>query len=875
MKSNSHSDDLSNGSDPFSQTLRDSLVSQPLPTASSDLRAALLARLDQPAVTPVSLSPAVAARRRTFFQRAAIALVGTAAAIMAAVIWQRPAGSVLSWSDLSEPQPSAVSSRGNLPADPAAASTLQGHSLLPDLYGDVSGAGESARSETRTVTRTDLASLEEEVDSKFYSTRLPESYGERNESAPYGNMPAKGPAGPVVTTAPGIEAAEYSLAEKKEALVPESKDRPTTWDRRVKERELTPSADDQLQRTGDNSGGAATAVPALGTAASKRLSVIAGTSVSGDRPSPATDSAPYSGPSGGIAGSGKEAPSEAQLQQLAKREEEVRRDTKSLTDLAIKDAEKNSGDWYEQRGKGIDRLSTLDAKAVELTVRTGEAKNEPADEDRHFRYIAPGVQTGEQYAKIIENHFKAPTTQEEALSTFAIDVDTASYANVRRFLNNGQLPPPDAVRIEELVNYFKYKYPQPKGDTPFSVNLEMADCPWQPGHKLLRVGLQGKEIHKAERPPSNIVFLVDTSGSMTDASKLALLKQSFTLMVGELNENDKVTIVTYAGNAGLRLPPTRGDQKETIIAAIEGMQSGGSTHGSAGIELAYEHAAAQFIKDGTNKVILATDGDLNVGVTDDAELIKLITKKAETGVYLTVLGVGTGNLKDAKMEQLADSGNGIYAYLDSVREARKVLVEQMSGSLVTIAKDVKIQVEFNPKHIQGYRLLGYENRVMANQDFRNDAKDAGEIGAGHSVTAIYEVALVGAEGVKKVSGETLRYQRPIEKPALEPTKEGMSDELLMVRLRYKQPEATKETEATELKFPLKDKGGNFNSASGEFQFASAVAAFGLVLRGSEYRGSANLSAVAEIAGAATSEDPNGHRAEFLDMVRKAKTLRGN
>ena len=519
----------------------------------------------------------------------------------------------------------------------------------------------------------------------------------------------------------------------------------------------------------------------------------------------------------------------------------------------------------------------LDQKAVRKKLDDFEIAVREARESEHqYRAVLPQI-AGEQYAPIVENAFQSPSTEAHALSTFSIDVDTASYANTRRFLNNGQLPPPDAVRIEELVNYFKYKYPQPKGDDPFSVNMEMADCPWHPGHKLLRVGLQGKEIHRAERPASNIVFLIDTSGSMTDENKLPLLKQGFKMLTSELGENDKVTIVTYAGNAGLKLEPTRGDQKEKIIAAIESLQSGGSTHGSAGITLAYEQAAATFIKGGTNKVILATDGDLNVGITDDASLINLIKQKAETGVFLTVLGVGTGNLKDAKMERLADNGNGVYAYLDSIREARKVLVEEMSGSLVTIAKDVKIQVEFNPAQIQSYRLLGYENRVMANEDFRNDKKDAGEIGAGHNVTAFYEVVMAGeADGkaaVLKPETEKLRYQRTPEvaKPVKELTEEAKSGELLTVFLRYKKPDGDT---ATEIKFPLKDKGGNFNSASADFQFASAVVAFGLSLRNSEHRGSANLSAVSEIATAAIGEDVGGHRAEFLDLVRRAKSLRG-
>jgi Ca-activated chloride channel family protein len=494
---------------------------------------------------------------------------------------------------------------------------------------------------------------------------------------------------------------------------------------------------------------------------------------------------------------------------------------------------------------------------------------------------------GEQYEAIVENAFLSPLSS--PLSTFSIDVDTASYANVRRFLNEGRLPPPSAVRIEELVNYFTYSYPQPKGKEPFSVNMEAAECPWNAGHLLLRVGLKGKEIHRSERPASNLTFLLDVSGSMSDANKLPLLKTTLMMFVAELTENDRVSIVTYAGDAGLRLPPTRGNEKEKIMAAIDSLSAGGSTHGSAGIQLAYEQAGQYFLKEGTNRVILATDGDLNVGVTSDDALVQLIKEKATGGTFLTVLGFGTGNLKDGKLEKLADNGNGVYAYIDGVREGRKVLVEQMSGSLVTIAKDVKIQIEFNPAQIASYRLLGYENRVLAAEDFNNDKKDAGEIGAGHTVTALYELVPVGMKEQPVVVpvGEPLKYQATREGsgfrvqnsdpyPDSQPptpdsrlTKAAASGELLTLKLRYKEPDGV---ESRLVEFPLKERGGQFHSASKDLQFAAAVASFGMILRGSEHRGSGNLPAVAEIAGGALGDDPNGYRAEFVDLIRKAQAL---
>ncbi len=484
----------------------------------------------------------------------------------------------------------------------------------------------------------------------------------------------------------------------------------------------------------------------------------------------------------------------------------------------------------------------------------------------------------EQYDAIIENAFASPI--QAPLSTFSIDVDTASYSNTRRFLTQGQIPPANAVRIEELVNYFSYNYPQPQKEVPFSVNMESAECPWQPGHLLVRVGLKGKEIARKERPASNLVFLLDVSGSMADENKLPLLKSVLAMLVSELTENDRVSIVTYAGEAGLQLGPTSGDQKEKILGVINGLQSGGSTNGSAGIEIAYQQATEGFLKNGTNRVILATDGDLNVGVTDDESLVKLIKTKAEGGTFLTCLGFGEGNLKDGKMEKIADNGNGIYAYIDTAREGHKVLVEQMSGSLITIAKDVKIQIEFNPAQVQSYRLLGYENRVLAAADFANDKKDAGEIGAGHTVTALYEIVPVGAAGKagkgKEPDAEPLRYQKsagspaPVaESPPKDLTEAAATGEVLTLKLRYKEPMGDT---SKLLEFPLKERGGQFNSASQDFQFAAAVASFGMILRGSEHRGSGNLSAVAEIAAGSIGNDPSGLRAEFVDLVRRAEKI---
>ncbi|MDP6557868.1 MAG: VWA domain-containing protein [Pirellulaceae bacterium] len=487
--------------------------------------------------------------------------------------------------------------------------------------------------------------------------------------------------------------------------------------------------------------------------------------------------------------------------------------------------------------------------------------------ERHWYYASPPV-NHEQYETIVENPF-VPVSQ-QALSTLSIDVDTASYANVRRFLTQNQLPPANAVRIEELINYFSYDYSVPEDEQPFASHLEVTECPWQPNHRLVRVGLQGKTVARKERPGCNLVFLLDVSGSMKDSNKLPLLKQAMKLLVDQLDENDRVAIVTYASQAGVRLKSTVTDKHNVIRDAINGLNANGSTNGGAGIQLAYDQALAGEIEGGINRVILATDGDLNVGITDDDALVRLIKEKAASDVFLTVLGFGEGNLKDAKLEKLADNGNGLYAYIDTLREARKVLVEQVEGSLVTIAKDVKIKVEFNPAEVQAYRLIGYENRLMTAAEFDDDKKDAGEIGAGHSVTAIYEI--VPAAPAQVATAESLKYQQPAAPtvPEEQLTDAAKSGELLTLSLRYKLPDSD---ESTLVEVPLLSSRKPFSEASMDFRFATAVASFGMLLRDSAHRGDTSFAAVEEIASAAIGDDEKGYRTEFLDLVRLAATMK--
>ncbi len=466
----------------------------------------------------------------------------------------------------------------------------------------------------------------------------------------------------------------------------------------------------------------------------------------------------------------------------------------------------------------------------------------------------------EQYDVIEENPFV--TALENPQSTFSIDVDTASYANVRRMLQEGVLPPPGAVRIEELVNYFHYDYPEPDGEHPFSVTTELTDCPWQAEHQLLRIGLKGAHMARKERPASNLVFLLDVSGSMMEGRKLPLVKSAMTLLTGELKKQDRVAIVVYAGASGLVLDSTSARQQDKILSAIEQLTAGGSTNGGEGIQLAYRVARQNFIEGGINRVILCTDGDFNVGTTNDSALVELIQTQAQSNVFLTVLGFGSGNLKDSKMEKLADKGNGNYAYIDSQLEARKVLVEQIGGTLVTIAKDVKIQLDFNPRYVQSYRLLGYENRLLANQDFRDDAKDAGEIGAGHTVTALYEIVPAG--------GTTSRPSNQRESEFVEPKLIATSQPgtMLTVNLRYKQPTAD---ESSEFQVRVSDD-VQPQSASSDFQFASAVVAYGLLLRGSQHVGTADWDWVVDTALENVGEDTSGLRGEFVQLAKTARRI---
>lgn len=467
--------------------------------------------------------------------------------------------------------------------------------------------------------------------------------------------------------------------------------------------------------------------------------------------------------------------------------------------------------------------------------------------------------SAESYAHVAEGDFH--TVAEAPLSTFSIDVDTASYANIRRFINDGQRPPRDAVRIEEMLNYFHYDYPAPVGDAPFATLTEVASCPWKPEHYLARIGIKGREVAAKERPAANLVFLIDVSGSMDSPDKLPLVQQSLTLLAEQLEARDRIAMVVYAGATGLALPSTRGDRKTNIMAALNELRSGGTTNGGAGIQLAYKTAQDNFIEGGINRVILATDGDFNVGVTSQAELLGLIEQKRKEGVFLTVLGFGTGNLKDSTLEMLADKGNGSYAYIDSQREGHKVLVEQLSGTLQTIAKDVKIQVEFNPAKIASYRLVGYENRVLAAEDFKDDTKDAGEIGAGHTVTALYE--LVPAD-VKSV--DELRYQPDTVK--IVPPAGTVGEELFNLKLRYKAPAS--DTSAL-LEFPYNKGSQAFEGMSGDFKFATAVAGFGMLLRDSEHKGTVDVNRVLRWAEAGRGRDEGGYRNEFVELVKKSET----
>jgi Ca-activated chloride channel family protein len=483
--------------------------------------------------------------------------------------------------------------------------------------------------------------------------------------------------------------------------------------------------------------------------------------------------------------------------------------------------------------------------------------------DKDIRYPSDAFNT-EEYGLIVENDFF--DAYSNPLSTFSIDVDAASYSNARRFIMSGNLPPKDAVRIEEFVNYFDYNYPKPKGRNPFSVFSEMSKCPWNKDNYLVHIGIKGKELNDEERRPGNFVFLIDVSGSMTPENKLPLLKKAYKMMIGSLSPKDRIAIVVYAGAAGLILPSTPASDKENIIEAIENLQAGGSTAGGQGIQLAYKIAKENFIKDGNNRIILATDGDFNVGISSTSEMVRLIEEKRKEGIFLTILGFGMGNYKDNRLEQIADKGNGNYYYIDNILEAKKVLGHEIMSTLFTIAKDVKIQIEFNPAKVKSYRLIGYENRLLKKEDFEDDTKDAGELGAGHTVTALYEIIPVTDISALK-NNEVLKYQENnLKEQALE------SDEVLTLNLRYKEPD---EDISKLISQVLNENTQDLESSTENLKFSSAVAQFALLLRESKYRGESSFDNVLKLAEASKGEDKFGYREEFITIVRMAKRLYDN
>jgi len=507
------------------------------------------------------------------------------------------------------------------------------------------------------------------------------------------------------------------------------------------------------------------------------------------------------------------------------------------------------------------RVRAAQANATRSFVES-EAKGDVA-----MMYAAPLAQgvskdyNTEDYSPINENDFHTATDQ--PLSTFSIDVDRAAYSNIRRFLNSGQMPPADAVRVEEMINYFDYQYKAPTGTDPVAIYTDMAICPWNTAHQLVRIGLKGRTVTADKVPPSNLVFLIDVSGSMEDANKLPLVKQALKTLVQQLRPADKVAIAVYAGAAGLVLPATPGSEKTTILDALDQLQAGGSTAGGEGILLAYKTAAANFMKEGNNRVIIATDGDFNVGPSSDGELQRIIEKERDKGIFLSVLGFGMGNYKDNKLELLADKGNGNYAYIDNFEEARRTFVTEFGGTLFTIAKDVKLQIEFNPKYVQSYRLVGYENRLLQNEDFNNDKKDAGDMGAGHTVTALYEIVPAGVAGKDAVNWvDPLKYQQRavISNPV---------NEVLTVKLRYKRPADSQSQLMTKV-LPYQVQA--ITAAPVDFRMCAAVAEFGQLLRNSAHKGQASYDQVLTLAKDARGDDPEGYRAEFLQLVKKAALL---
>jgi Ca-activated chloride channel family protein len=475
---------------------------------------------------------------------------------------------------------------------------------------------------------------------------------------------------------------------------------------------------------------------------------------------------------------------------------------------------------------------------------------------------APARQRNAESYKIIhEKGFQ--NAEHEPVTTFSADVDRAAYSNIRRFLNAGHMPPVDAVRIEEMINYFDYNYAQPNREHPLSLKTELTDSPWNPGLKLLHIGLQAKSVSSNDLPASNLVFLIDVSGSMSDENKLPLLQQAFKLLADQLRPQDKISIVAYAGAAGVVLPPTAGNEQIKIREALDNLEAGGSTAGGEGIELAYSLAKKNFIPKGNNRVILATDGDFNVGISSEGDLERLIAEKRKDGIFLSVMGFGMGNYKDSQMETLADKGNGNYAYIDNIQEARKEFVQEFGGTLFTVAKDVKFQIEFNPDHVQAYRLIGYENRALQNEDFNNDKKDAGEMGTGHTVTALYEIIPAGIKSNYISQTDALKYQKNTKSVT------EKSDEILTLKIRYKNPD---EEKSRLFDLPVKNTSIPFSAASENLRFAASVAEFGLLLRNSEFKGNASYQNVIQRAKSALGKDEEGYRSEFVKLAKTAQLL---
>ncbi|SKB72396.1 YfbK domain-containing protein [Dyadobacter psychrophilus] len=511
------------------------------------------------------------------------------------------------------------------------------------------------------------------------------------------------------------------------------------------------------------------------------------------------------------------------------------------------------------------RIDLTDALSEHQQVHRKVSGNHVRMEQAMHTFMAPlpqqHRQETENYNPINENGFQVAS--QTPVTTFSVDVDRASYSNTRRFLNTGQMPPVDAVRIEEMINYFDYNYAEPSGEHPIAVSTELTDSPWNPGLKLLHIGLQAKTVQTKNLPASNLVFLIDVSGSMSDQNKLPLLKQAFKLLVDQLRPQDKISIVVYAGAAGEILKPTPGSEKITIKEALDGLEAGGSTAGGDGIELAYKLAKDNFMKDGNNRVILATDGDFNVGISSEGELQRLIEGKRKEGIFLSIMGFGMGNYKDSHIETLADKGNGNYAYIDNIQEARKEFVQEFGGTLFTIAKDVKIQIEFNPRHVQAYRLIGYENRALKNEEFHDDKKDAGEMGSGHTVTALYEIVPAGDNSPYLSKNDALKYQKT------DASDIGKTEEMLTLKIRYKKPDSDK---SILFDMPVKNASKPLADCSENLRFGSAVAEFGLLLRNSEFKGQASYRQVIARAKTAFGKDEEGYRSEFVQLVKTAETL---